>query len=117
MGSILGSLHLYHAIDGGTLIASTSQQAISDFQGGGQKLADDGAFKDATSAASMPAETNGFVYVNLAKSLPLVEGLAGLMGAKLPAGIQGDLAPLHSVVAYAATSGDETSFTVFLAVQ
>jgi hypothetical protein len=116
MGQILGNLHLYHAIDGGTLIASTSQQAISDFQGGGQKLADDGAFKDATSAASMPAETNGFVYVDLAKSLPLVEGLAGLMGATLPAGIQGDLAPLHSVVAYATTSGDETSFTVFVAI-
>ncbi len=116
LGAILGNLHLYHAIDGGTLIASTSQQAISDYQGGGQKLADDGAFKDATSAAAMPAETNGFVYVDLAKSLPLVEGLAGMMGAKLPAGIQDDLAPLHSVVAYATTSGDETSFTVFVAI-
>jgi len=116
LGSILGSLHLYHAIDGGTLIASTSPQAIADFQGGGQKLADDGAFKDATSAAGMPAETNGFVYVDLAKSLPLVEGLAGMMGAKLPAGIQDDLAPLHSVVGYATTSGDETSFTVFVAI-
>jgi hypothetical protein len=116
LGSILGSLHLYHAIDGGTLIASTSQQAIADFQGGGQKLADDGAFKDATSAASMPAETNGFVYVDLAKALPLVEGLAGMMGAKLPAGTQADLAPLHSVTAYATTSGDETSFTAFLAI-
>ena len=63
LGAILGNLHLYHAIDGGTLIASTSQQAIADFQGGGSKLADDSAFKDATSAASMPAETNGFVYV------------------------------------------------------
>jgi hypothetical protein len=117
LGAILGNLHLYHVIDGGTLIASTSQQAISDFQGGGQKLADDGAFKDATSAAAMPAETNGFVYVDLAKSLPLVEGLAGLMGAKLPAGIQDDLAPLHSIVAYATTSGDETSFTVFVAIR
>ncbi|HYM67292.1 MAG TPA: hypothetical protein VEW68_08385, partial [Patescibacteria group bacterium] len=98
------------------LIASTSQQAISDFQSGGQKLVDDGAFKDAPSAASMPAETHGFVYVNLTDALPLVEGLAGMMGAKLPAGIQGDLAPLHSFVAYATTSGDETSFTAFVAI-
>ena len=117
LGAILGNLHLYHAIDGGTLIASTSQQAIADFQGGGSKLADDSAFKDATSAASMPAATNGFVYVNLHDALPLVEGLAGLMGAKLPAGIQADLAPLQSLTAYATTSGDETSFTVFLAIQ
>jgi hypothetical protein len=117
LGAILGNLHLYHAIDGGTLIASTSQQAIADFQGGGSKLADDGAFKDARSAASMPAETNGFVYVNLHDALPLVEGLAGLMGAKLPAGIQADLTPLQSLTAYAATSGDETSFTVFVAIQ
>lgn len=117
LGAILGNLHLYHAIDGGTLIASTSQQAIADFQGGGPKLADDGTFKDATAAASMPAETDGFVYVNLEKSLPLVEGLAGLMGAKLPAGLQNDLAPLQTVTAYAVTSGDETSFTAFLAIQ
>jgi Protein of unknown function (DUF3352) len=116
LGSILGNLHLYHAIDGGTLIASTSQQAIADFQSGGSKLADDGAFKDATSAASMPSATNGFVYVDLHDALPLVEGLAGLMGAKLPAGIQGDLAPLQSLTAYATTSGDETSFTAFLAI-
>ncbi len=117
LGVILGNLHLYHAIDGGTLIASTSEQAIADFQGGGPKLADDSAFKDATSAASMPAATNGFVYVNLHDALPLVEGLAGLMGAKLPAGIQTDLTPLQSLTAYATTSGDETSFTVFVAVQ
>jgi hypothetical protein len=117
LGAILGNLHLYHDVSGGTLIASTSQQAIADFQGGGSKLADDSAFKDATSAASMPPETNGFVYVDLHDALPLVEGLAGLMGAKLPAGIQADLAPLQSITAYATTSGDEVSFTVFLAIQ
>lgn len=117
LGSILGNLHLYHAIDGGTLVASTSQQAIADFQGGGPKLADDGAFTEATAAASMPAETNGFVYVNLKDALPLVEGLAGLMGAKLPAGLQDNLAPLRSVTAYAAMSGDETSFTVFVEIR
>ena len=116
LGAILANIHVYHAVVGSTLVASTSQQAISDFQGGGQKLADDGAFKDATSAASMPAETNGFVYVNLKDALPLVEGLAGLMGAKLPAGLDGNLAPLHSATAYAVTSGDETSFTAFVEI-
>ncbi|MGZ4355068.1 MAG: DUF3352 domain-containing protein [Gaiellaceae bacterium] len=117
LGAILGNLHLYPAIDGGTLVASTSQQAIADFQGGGPKLADDGAFKEATAAASMPAETNGFVYVNLKDALPLVEGLAGLMGAKLPAGLQDNLAPLRSVTGYATRSGDETSFTVFVEIR
>jgi hypothetical protein len=116
LGTILGNLNLYHAVDGDTLIASTSQQAIADFQGGGQKLADDGAFKAATSAASMPAQTNGFVYVNLKDTLPLVEGLAGLMGAKLPTGLQDNLAPLQTATAYATTSGDETSFTVYVAI-
>ena len=117
LGAILANIHLYHAIDGGTLIASTSQQAIADFQGGGQKLADDGTFKDATSAASMPAETNGFVYVNLKDALPLVEGLVGMMGTTLPAGIQGNLAPLNTATAYATASGDEASFTVFVEIR
>ncbi len=113
---ILGSIHLVHAVVDGKLVVSTSPQAIADFQGGGKKLADDPAFKDATSAAGMPDNTNGFVYANLDAALPLVEGLASLSGKALPAGLQGNLAQLHSVTGYVTRSGDETSFTLFVQI-
>jgi Protein of unknown function (DUF3352) len=116
LAPILGSVHLVHAVVDGKLVVSTSQQAIADFQGNGKKLADDSAFKDATSAAGMPDNTNGFVYANLDAALPLVEGFASLSGKTLPAGLQGNLAQLHSLTGYVTRSGDETSFTLFLQI-
>jgi hypothetical protein len=113
---ILGSIHLVHVVVDGKLVASTSPQAIVEFQGNGAKLADDSAVKDATSAAGMPDNTNGFVYANLDTALPLVEGLASLSGKTLPAGLQGNLAQLHSLTGYVTRSGDETSFTLFVQI-
>jgi hypothetical protein len=116
LSPILGAVQLQHEVVGGKLVVSTSQQAIADFQGGGAKLADDSAFKDATSAAGMPSQTNGFVYANLTVALPLVEGLAALGGKSVSSDLQANLAPLHSVTGYATRSGDETSFTLFLQI-
>jgi predicted small secreted protein len=116
LAPILGSIHLVHAVVDGKLVVSTSQQAITDFQSGGKKLAGDSGFKDATSAAGMPDNTNGFVYANLDAALPLVEGFASLSGKALPAGLQDNLAQLHSLTGYVTRSGDETSFTLFVQI-
>lgn len=116
LAPIVGAIQLKHEVVGGTLVVSTSQQAIADFQGGGAKLADDSAFKDATSAAGMPSQTNGFVYANLTAALPLVEGLAALGGTSVSPDLQANLAPLHAVTGYATRSGDETSFVLFVQI-
>jgi hypothetical protein len=117
LGSILGALKLQHEVVGDTLVVSTSAQAIADFKSGGAKLADDGTFQEATSAAAMPDRTNGFVYANLTDALPLVEGLAALGGGNLPSGLADNLKPLRTLTAYADSSNGVTSFTVFLEVQ
>ena len=115
LGSILGALALSHAVVGGDLVVSTSQQAVDAFKGTGQKLADDGAFREATSAAGMPDRTTGFVYVNLKDALPALQGLASLAGAALPVG---DLSALRTLTAYGSGSnGDHSSFTAFLEVR
>ena len=116
LAPIVGAIQLKHEVVGGTLVVSTSQQAIADFRGGGAKLADDSAFKDATSAAGMPSQTNGFVYANLTAALPLVEGLAALGGTSVSPDLQANLAPLHAVTGYATRSGDETSFVLFVQI-
>ncbi|HVM56241.1 MAG TPA: DUF3352 domain-containing protein [Gaiellaceae bacterium] len=116
LSGILGNIHLYHDVVGDTLVAATSQQAIADFEGGGAKLADDATFKDGTAAAGMPAETNGFVYVNLKDALPLVEGLVSMVGKGLPSGLQANLAPLHTLTGYATAAGDEVHFAAFVQI-
>ena len=114
----LGSVQIYHALLGGELVVSTSQQGITDFRGAGQKLSADPAFVEAMQAAKVPQQTTGFVYVNLEATLPLVQGIAALAGVTLPKALQGSgLQPLRTLTAFADRTRDESSFTVFLAVR
>jgi hypothetical protein len=116
LGSILGAIALQHEVVDGNLVVSTSAQAIADFKGSGQKLADDGAFKEAESASAMPGQTTGFVYVNLKDALPLVQGLAALAGGSSSSGSLQDLGALRTLTAYGTASGDVQAFTLFLGV-
>jgi hypothetical protein len=114
----LGSLPLYHDVTGGQLIVSTSRQGISDFLSGGAKLSSDGTFEEAQQASSMPAQTTGFLYVNLKDSLPLVQTLAPLAGVTLPSALQGgNLQALRTLTAFVARSGNDMTFTAFLEIK
>jgi hypothetical protein len=98
-------------------VITSAQTGISGLKESGPRLADDATFKDATSAAGMPDETSGFVYLNLKDSIPLIESAAQLGGQTIPSNVGGNLEPLHAFVAYAKSSGDEASFTAFLQVK
>jgi hypothetical protein len=117
-GIDLSSVPVFHRAEGGQLIVSTSQQGIADLAAGGAKLSADPSFKGAQRASGMPAETTGFLYVNLATSLPLVQALGPLVGLKLPAGgSRADLGPLKTLTAFGTREGEDTTFTVFLEVR
>ena len=105
-----------HDVFGGQLIISTSQQGIADFRSAGPKLSSDPSFTAALKASSMPSQTTGFLYANLARSLPLVQAIGPLLGLKLPALGATDLSALKTLTAYATRVGDESAFTVFLEV-
>ena len=114
-GIDLSSIPVFHTAQGGQLIISTSQQGIADFTSGGPKLSADPSFAGAQQASSMPAQTTGFLYVNLATSLPLVQALGPMVGLKLPAGAaKADLGALKTLTAFGTRNGDETTFSVFL---
>jgi hypothetical protein len=118
LGGALGSVQVYHALLGGELVVSTSQQGIADFRSAGPKLSADAAFTGAMQAANVPQQTTGFVYVNLEATLPLVEAIAALAGVTVPPALQGSgLQPLRTLTAFADRTRDESSFTVFLAVK
>jgi uncharacterized protein DUF3352 len=108
---------VYYAAFDGELVLTTSPRGIADLRADDTRLADDERFSAALEAADMPAETTGFLYVNLADAIPAVLGLAGAGGAELPDMARSNLEPLQSLVLYGNTDGDLATFHGLLAVQ
>jgi Protein of unknown function (DUF3352) len=116
-GINLANVPIVHAAVGGQLIISTSQQGIADFRSAGAKLSSDPSFTAAQKAASMPAQTTGFLYVNLATALPIVQAVAPLLGLKLPPVVATtDLGALKTLTAYGTRSGDDAGFTALVEI-
>ena len=113
LGALLGGLQLSHAVVGSDVVVSTSQAAVDAFRGNGRKLGDAPTFK----AAGVPAQTTGFVYVDLKDAGPLLQGLARLAGGAGATGMP-SLGALRSLTAYGSgSSGGISSFTAYLEVQ
>lgn len=113
----LGRFSLYYGALGGRIVVTDTQQAFQDLQSSGQKLADDPTFKEAEQAAGMPSQTNGFVYVDLKDSIPLVESLARLGGAQIPANVTANLQPLRTMLGWTSAQGGEGRATLFLEIK
>jgi hypothetical protein len=107
---MLAQVSVRHAVVGGQLVLSTSEQGISAFRSPGAKLSADPMFREATKAADMPQQTTGFAYANLKEALPLLSALAPRAGL-------GDDEALRSLTAYGTRSGADSSYTLFLEVE
>jgi len=108
---------VYYAAFDGNLVITTSREGIADLQADDGRLADDEAFKDATEAAGMPAETTGFLYVDLGQALPVLSGLMGLSGQATPDWLDRNLEPLQSFVLYGERDGDVARLVGLLSIQ
>lgn len=113
----LGQFSLFYGAAGANVIVSDQQQAFGELSAGGSKLADDATFKEAKAASGMPDSTNGFLYLSLKDAVPLVESLAQLSGTQLPAKVTDNLKPLRTLNAWATTSGNDSSFTLFVEIK
>lgn len=111
-----GRFSVYYGVLRNRFFVSTSQRIVRELGDTGQKLADDATFKEAMDAAGMPDATFGFLYVNLKDSIPLVESLAQLSGARLPPDVDANLRHLRTFLAYASGEPHEARFTAFLGV-
>ena len=67
--------------------------------------------------AGMPDKTTGFLYVNLASALPLLQTVGPFLGLSLPPTLETDAGALRSLIAYGTRSGDEAGLTAFLQVR
>jgi hypothetical protein len=112
----LGQFELRTAAFDGKVVVTIGQGAIAKLRGDGDKLADDEGFEDARDAAGMPAESVGFMWLDLEDGIPMVLGLAGATGGTIPAEIRENLEPLGSFLAWADSDGSSGSFTAFLQI-
>ena len=109
-----GPVSIFYGTFDGKLIVTDFDNAVRDLRGGGKKLSDDKTFKDATGAVGLPAETNGWLYVDLKDTVPVVDALAELAGARIPAVVDDNLQPLRSFVAYGSRDRDTETLKLFL---
>ena len=68
----------------GRVVLATSPRAAAELAGSGPKLVDDQSFKDALSAAQVPARVTGLAYADVRELLPLLQAAAAVSAAALP---------------------------------
>jgi len=112
-----GRFQVYYGQFDGKLVISDSIAGITGLKDPGDKLADDKAFTAATSAAGMPDETTGFVYVNGPATMSLVDSFASIAGHPVPTEVDANLRPLRSLVAFGTASPGELGFKAFLEIR
>lgn len=106
LGAFLKPPFPYKVLSGGTLVVSTSAAGLQTFPASSGLTQND--------AFTVPGETTGFAYVDLADALPFVQMLLPATGStmKLP-----DLTGLDTLTAWGDRSGGVSSGTVVLSVK
>jgi hypothetical protein len=112
----LGEVELRTAAFDQKVVVTIGQGAIAKLRGDDDRLADDEEFKDARDAGGMPAESVGFMWLDLEDGIPMVLGLAAATGESIPAEIRENLEPLGSFLAWVDRDGRSGSFTAFLQI-
>ena len=108
---------IYNAVVDGKLVVSDSVAGITAPTSSGQKLSDDPAYQDATSAAGLPDQTTGMLYVNIKDTVPLIDSFASIGGSSLPPQVTSNLEHVRSLVLYGTGSGDTNTFKAFLEIK
>lgn len=113
----LGEFSLFFGKHDGRVFVSTSRRVVEQLKGGGEKLAGDPIFEEASQAAELPDQTAGFLYVNLKDTIPLIESLAQLSDERLPPDVTTNLRHLRSFIFHATSEAQETRVTAFLGIR
>jgi hypothetical protein len=101
----------------GRVIVTTRPGAIADVREGGDSLADDETFKQATEDAGMGDSTFGFVYLDIEQLAALVEGFAGVSGEEVPPEVMRNLEPLGAFVLSTGGEAEDLKLSAFLSIE
>jgi hypothetical protein len=111
VGPGAGNTGLYYGNVAGRLVVTDLPQGIRDFTNGGKSLGDASTYKETADASGLPHKTQGFLYVDIHSSIPLVETLAH---QRIPGEIRRNLKPLNSAIQYGVTRSHELQVSFFL---
>ena len=114
---VLEGFPITYASFDGKVIVTTRAAAISDVRAGGDSLADDLDFEQATDDAGMGDETFGFVYLDLEELGGLVSGFAGVAGEDVPPELERNLEPLGAFVLHSSGKPEDLKLSAFLAIE
>jgi hypothetical protein len=102
---------LYYGNVKGRFVATDLPQGIRAFENGGNSLGNADKYKNTADASELPAKTQGFLYVDIHSSIPLVEKLAH---QRVPDEIRRNLKPLNSAIEYGVSRSHELQVSFFL---
>lgn len=111
-----GDVRVSWAADDGTLLVSTSQNALRDFRSDGDKLVEDEAFKRAAEKVGLGDETAGVAYVDMQRLNELIDGIAGLADEDVPPELTRNLGAIESMIAVASAADDGGRIRAFLTI-
>jgi hypothetical protein len=110
-----GQFAIDYANVGNKLVITNYPDGIRSVKlGRNGKLAQNPDYQDALSSAGVPAKTQGYLFVNIHSTVPLVEHLAH---AHLPAEVRRNLAPLRSALEYEVARSHEIEVSFFLRIK
>jgi hypothetical protein len=109
-----GPFQLDYANVGGKFVVTDLPQGIESLGSPSSTLAQSDTFKGAADASGLPAQTQGFVYVDIQGGVGLVQKLAH---SPIPESVARNLKPLRSAVEYALTQPSEAHVTFFLQIK
>jgi hypothetical protein len=113
----LGDFALLYAVFDGKLVVTTQTSGIEALTGDVDRLMDEGRYEAALEAAGVPDGENVIAWVDLKRTLDVVETLAGLQGEPIPPDVRANIEPLESIVLSADPSFEDGSIRLFVHVR
>ncbi|HET7856897.1 MAG TPA: DUF3352 domain-containing protein [Gaiellaceae bacterium] len=95
------------------VVVTTGQSPVAELRARGDKLPDADSFKGAREAAGLPGETTGFLWIDVAKAVPMLLGLAQAAEEPIPPEVRANLEPLKSLLVWGDVDGRTRSFSAF----
>jgi Protein of unknown function (DUF3352) len=113
----LGQLALLYAAFDGKLVVTTQASGIEALTGDVDRLVDESRYEDALEAAGVADGEQVIMWVDLERTLDVVETLSGLQGEPIPPDVRANIEPLESVVLSVDPSLEDGSGRLFVHVR
>ena len=110
----LGRFSIFYAAASERLVVTSQSAGVAALRDRDDSIADSERYKDALEAAGVEEGERVSLYVNLERSMSLVEQVAQLGGDTLPPGVRKYLDPLRTFLVSAQAEGNDGTFRFFL---